>query len=241
MIFKSVLISLLVLTTACQSQTIEVKEKKKTTVTLPGYEIDLVKKEVRMKAKVCLTSGILEYLLCLPNSFEHEAIFVTKAKPELLHTGLLLVGYTPLQLYKLGEKWWQEVPKKPSCRLNVSVNWQQDGKKKSVPMHKLLLRRKKTAGKNDANLYARNFWVFNGSFFYEKQYIANLDMTVMAIMPQSSSVIQYGERSVDPYSGDQFGFEINNALCPPYNTEVEIVFSAYKKDKAKDKDKTEVK
>ncbi|MHC4885529.1 MAG: hypothetical protein ACYTGH_10635, partial [Planctomycetota bacterium] len=51
------------------------------TINLPGYSIDLAKREVRMEAEICLDQGILEYLACTPGTFEHESIVVTSAKP----------------------------------------------------------------------------------------------------------------------------------------------------------------
>ena len=212
---------------ACQNEPVKEKIEKPKKVSFPSYEIDLEKKEVRMKSKVCLSGGLLEYLVCLPNSFEHEAIFVTSAKPELLHTSLLLIGRNPKQLYRLGDLWWQAIPKFPDCRINVHVEWKEKGKFKRVALNELLLRRKKVESDEEADKLAENYWVFNGSFFFEKKYIANIDKTVVAITPQSSSVVQYGVLTFDPYTGDNFGFEVNKKLCPPYGTVVDIVFSVY--------------
>ena len=208
----------------------QVNEKKKTKVSLLGFEVDLIKKEVRLKATVCLTQGILEYLGCLSNSFEHEAIFITRGSPEVLHTGLLLAGYHPLPLYQFGELWWKAVDRTPACKMSIQVTWSEAGKKKSVPLNKLLLRRGRMEAKQEKLVYAKDFWVFNGSYFNQKNiYMAKVDKAVIAIMPQSSSVIQYGERTEDPHDGDHCGFEVNTELCPADGTDVELVITPYKK------------
>ena len=51
-------------------------------VAVPGVTVNRETREVRVEATVCLKSGILEYLVCKPNTFEHEAIFTTTTKPD---------------------------------------------------------------------------------------------------------------------------------------------------------------
>lgn len=46
-----------------------------------GIEIDAKKHEVRVDATVCLAEGILEYLVCLPDTFEHEDSEVAEYHP----------------------------------------------------------------------------------------------------------------------------------------------------------------
>lgn len=54
--------------------------------------LDLTGKRILLKARVCLTEGLLEMLLCPHQTKEHESILSTKAAAFTVHTGLLALG-----------------------------------------------------------------------------------------------------------------------------------------------------
>jgi len=77
----------------------------------PGIEIDFTKREISVDATVCLERGILEYLVCLPDTFEHEAIFSTRCKPSALHFNLFLIGLEPYE-FNMDEDWFAQSKEK---------------------------------------------------------------------------------------------------------------------------------
>ena len=54
--------------------------------------LDLPGKRVLLKARVCLTEGLLEMLLCPHQTKEHESILSTESQAFTVHTGLLALG-----------------------------------------------------------------------------------------------------------------------------------------------------
>lgn len=54
--------------------------------------LDLAGKRVLLRARVCLTQGLLEMLLCPHQTKEHESILSTEAQAFTVHTGLLALG-----------------------------------------------------------------------------------------------------------------------------------------------------
>jgi hypothetical protein len=54
--------------------------------------LDLAGKRILLKARVCLTEGLLEMLLCPHQTKEHESILATEAQAFTVHTGLLALG-----------------------------------------------------------------------------------------------------------------------------------------------------
>ena len=54
--------------------------------------LDLKGKRILLKARVCLTEGLLEMLLCPHQTKEHESILSTEAAAFTVHTGLLALG-----------------------------------------------------------------------------------------------------------------------------------------------------
>lgn len=54
--------------------------------------LDLAGKRVFVESRVCFTQGVLEMLLCLTQTKEHESILVFDGKAQTIHAGLLALG-----------------------------------------------------------------------------------------------------------------------------------------------------
>ncbi len=52
-------------------------------------------KRLVLRGEVCLREGVLEMLVCLKRSKEHEAIFSVDTKAQIVHAGLLALGFEP--------------------------------------------------------------------------------------------------------------------------------------------------
>jgi len=196
--------------------------KTKDGLNLPGLKVDIKKQQLILEAKVCLSSGILEYLMCLPNSFEHESVFMTEVKPELIHMGLLLIQAKKLP-YKDRVEAMQEL-KGNKSRLKIVVHWEEDKKKHAVDLNKLLIDRTQTKKKT----LAEDLWFFSGSYFTEGNvYAANIHKSVVSLQQHPASVIQYGKETIDPYKSRKAGFEVNEDLCPPMNAKVKIIITVH--------------
>ncbi|MFK7910609.1 MAG: YdjY domain-containing protein [Akkermansiaceae bacterium] len=210
-----------------------------TEVKLPGVTITRATQEVRIDAKVCLQKGILEYVVCRPNTFEHEAIFTTEANPELVHAALLLCGLKPTaQLRGMGELWFEKAMKQKQSRVKIEVEWEQDGKKKRVNLTSMLQNRQDimtTPGQEQPKKEPKvqDAWIFSGSFMQvhtetkKPFYAANSSGILVGIWPDPSTVIQYGVVNGDPHKGKHLGLEIHEERVPKVGTEVKLVFSKH--------------
>jgi hypothetical protein len=222
-----------------------------TEIKLPGVTIDRETREVRIEAVACLETGILEYVVCEPNSFEHEAIFTTAAKPELIHAALLLTGLRPTpQLRGLTDLWYEKAMRQAASRVRIEVEWTIDGTLKRVPLSSMLRNREdlQDPGGGEAVAKAKapvqDAWVFAGSFLHphpetgEKFYAANASGILVGIWPDPSSVIQYGLPNGNPYEGEDLGMEVNEDMIPKLDTKVQLIFSRWtplKENPLKDK------
>lgn len=194
-------------------------------VQFPGYTIDLKQREVRMQAEVCCTSGILEYLVCLPGTFEHESIFVTTCRPELLHAALLLIGLEPHPPSGPDpEAWWQEGAARKASHVRLEVVWQEGEKTHRKDMAALLVNREAKGAEDGPDT-----WLFVGSFFHRagarEIYAARIEGVVVGIWFQPSCVIQYGRKTGNPYRGTDLGMAVRETAVPPRGTRVELIFS----------------
>jgi hypothetical protein len=70
-----------------------IDEKKLTPLNPTGTVLlDVPNRRVFAKTKVCFTEGVLEMLLCLTQTKEHESILVFDGKAQTIHAGLLALG-----------------------------------------------------------------------------------------------------------------------------------------------------
>lgn len=215
-----------------------------TEIQLPGVTIDRRTREVRIDAEVCLTEGILEFVICKPGTFEHESIFTTQAKPELVHAALLLSGLKPTpQRRGLSEIWWEKALKQADSRVLIEVEWEEEGGKKRESLTTMLRNRElgeETAeGQKAAKKVVPEAWVFAGSFMQptpkgERVYAGNLTGILVGIWPDPSTVIQFGLPSGNPYEGERLGLEVAGEQVPKLGTPVKLVFSKYEPEAGKD-------
>lgn len=57
--------------------------------------LDKAGRKLVMKGEICLRSGVLEMLVCLKRTKEHEAIFSVDTKAQIVHAGLIALGVEP--------------------------------------------------------------------------------------------------------------------------------------------------
>jgi hypothetical protein len=187
-----------------------------------GMQIDLKKREVKVDASVCLNKGILEYVLCTPESYEHESIFVTRTKPRYLHLALTMLG---LQECTFKSPFFFLIAKSPKLlrsRVEIDVEINVDGKDLRCSLSKLLVNRA------DQEAEAPNEWIFIGSTLIERNgkkiYAADDDGAIVSLVPNKSAVVQFGKESGNPYQGDDRGFELSQETVPEVGTRVKLIF-----------------
>jgi hypothetical protein len=189
-----------------------------------GIELDAQKREVRVDATVCLDKGILEYLVCLPQTFEHEAIFCTKGRPSLLHLSLLAIGMEPCA-FAADEEWWAKAREKQRSHVRIEVEYEQDGRKQRRRISEFLVNREQKDG------IVPDAWVFTGSFFFKKEgkscYAADHTGAVIGLCQEGASVLQYGEQAGVPYRGEDQGLEVNTQTVPAVGTKVTLIFGRH--------------
>lgn len=195
---------------------------------LAGIELDVKKHEVRVDGTVCLDKGVLEYLVCLPNTFEHEAVFSIKCKPSVLHLSLLAIGLEP-HAFGVGEDWWADAREQPKSRVRIEVEYEKDGKKLRRPISEFLVNRERKDG------VVADSWVFTGSFFGRREdkriYAADVTGAVIGLCQEGASVLQYGEQAGIPYQGEDQGLEVNTDTVPAVGTKVSLIFTRHEEPK----------
>lgn len=220
-------------------------------VQFPFVNVDREKREVRVEAE--LSPGLrgmfapLEFMLICGNQDpktgkwfydrDYESVFVTKADPNILHAALMLIGLQPGGLESdapegyvkdnaeriAGEREAAETKADQAPRVDIFVEWEQDGKTVSIKAEKFLF------DKETDKPVADTPWAFTGSYFVtnakgEKTLAARQTYVVVAVFADESAVLNLPFYAKNAYWGDDAGFEVNAAHLPEYfRKEKEIV------------------
>ena len=185
--------------------------------------IDLKRQEVRVKVRVCLARGILEFITVMRGGRDHEAVFSTTCLSSNLHTALLMIGMEPYSFIPDNPGWYEKARKSKS-RIRIEVEFDDQGQKRRVPIGELLKNREVKGGDTE------DTWVFTGSFFRKHEdksvYAADYSDVVISIIPAPEAVIQYAAETGTPYSSDNLGIEVAGAIVE-VGTEVMLVLSPW--------------
>ena len=188
----------------------------------PGVAVDVGKREVYLDATVCLRRGILEYLICAKQTFEHESIFAAEGKASHLHLGLLLIGGEPCA-YSPTSDWPELARQHPASHLSITVEFDEQGVRQRRSLNQFARNRERADG------VVADSWVFTGSVFFEHDgkelYAADSTGGIIGLLAKGASVIQYGEHLGVPYQGDELGLECKIEAIPPAGTPVRVIFS----------------
>ncbi len=174
-------------------------------------------KRVILRARVCLTEGVLEHFMCLKGTKEHESILTTEAPPKLIHAGLLLAGATPGHPVRFEPKF--EPP--AGSEIAMEVEWEQAGQKKKADARQWV---KDSA--SGAEL-ARN-WVFAGSELFpdrrtQKMIYAADDGDLVTVANFASSILDLPYRS--SASDADRSYVAHSDRIPPRGTPVTLSMS----------------
>lgn len=194
---------------------------------------DIKKKRIEIKGSFCMKEGILDFLGVTTTGRHYESILAMHCKGSLLHMALISIGAVPgptpdnLAYLKKNPPEDGKVPDKSGTALDITVEWEKDGKTVSVPASFLLVRRKGDKVQTDGK------WYFTGSYFVEdpetkkQYYMADVDLALVAVAGNASaaSVINFGKDMGNPYAGPDSGFKVNTRRHPGVGTDAKVIIT----------------
>ena len=173
-------------------------------IKLNNILVDKVRKEIRIKAKLAIKEGILEYLLVGNQGKTYESVFkIIDNKPSELNFALLLIGCKALNFEKL-----LELTNEPAGLEDLF---------KRHPESILEIEFFKESGKVDPQSLMRDrensenrlVWVYTGGVLIENHgYAGDMEFSYIGIWPDMVAVINLFSTLKNPYRGG-FGFELN--------------------------------
>ena len=199
---------------------------------LPGVKINLDEWSVDVDAEVCLHDGLLELILCVDNTKEHESIFSTKARALHIHTALLLMGSKPgtpamKKVQIKGEHQWVSVePSGDDIVLSVVLP-SKDGSVKEYPINKFVssaTAENQEQGYGEMKKFPDKF-IFSGSHLIatangQKKYLCEDSGNVISVSTFGDEMVCLSE--VTGHDNNKLGWKVNPQLLPKIGDKVII-------------------
>lgn len=188
--------------------------------------VDRQARKLEIPARVNMKQGILEYYGVSSNGKLHESVLELHAEPSHVHLGLVLLGLEPAVWhtpeYQEGQPWQPPTLTRPGGMMSLHVEWSdsQGGGTQRTNAEQWLYNRKSKGAPKPMR------WMFQGSQFWNGRYSADLDRSVIALIPDMNAVITTTSDEGNPYRGENLGFEVHEKVIPPENTEVTLVIQA---------------
>jgi len=182
---------------------------------LPFIQVDSDKRQIRMECEAVNAEMALEYLVCVAGTSEHETVLRSKARPSHLHLALIMIGARsgePAHFDKASNN-----PVGPTGqRLKITCEFVKDGKKISIPAHRLMRNVKSKAEMPQA------FWIFAGSCTTERgDYAADLRGRLISVVNFPDSTVDVPE--IRSNANETLEWEVNPATAAPKGTTVWVV------------------
>jgi hypothetical protein len=184
---------------------------------------DAKTKRAVLKARVVLREGVLEHLLCLKGTKEHEAILASDAAPRQIHALLLATGAEAGHPVRFAPKF--EPP--AGTPIAIELRWRQDGQIHQADARQWVKDEK-------ANKPLAIDWVFGGSEVYDdpvskKPRYAADDGDLFTVANFANAILDLPIAS-SANDADRV-FSANTDQIPPLGTEVFLVMGP-RSDKA---------
>jgi len=191
---------------------------------LGAVTFDQKTREIRFPAVVNMTEGLLEYAIVRTHGKVHESLLTTDASATDINLAftLLRCPATP-ELYPMpSEKGGlsAEFPKVPeatkaAARIQVKVEWSDQGKTRTVPLNEWIQHAVK------ASAMPETLWVYGGSLIDEGRFVAETTGDIIAIFITNAALINYPGKDND----DDMVWVPYPKRVPAQGTKVTVVFA----------------
>lgn len=174
--------------------------------------VDTKERTVTFPAKVNLTQGVLEVLICTEYGKTHESLLSTRVKPLHLNVALLMLGLEGGHAVK-----YQGDPAKPEgSPVEIGYKVKDDGKERLIRAEDWVYN---THAKRPM---LRTHWVYVGSVLTPEGFMAQREGQIVTTFHDPFALID----NPLPGGGDDTVYVVNTKAVPPAGTPVTVVLKA---------------
>ncbi|MFW6189988.1 MAG: YdjY domain-containing protein [Planctomycetota bacterium] len=186
------------------------------------------KRALRCPGRVNMSEGgPIELLACTPRGKTHESVFALNAAPKDLQVALLLLGLmegrNPAVDYPEGSR---ALEQEPGDEVLIFVEWRPETERgEDEPKRRLRAERFLYNVREEAEAQPAR-WVFLGSRMVRGRFGAELEGSLITTFHDPLAVLELSL----PTANDDIFYEVNDELCPPVGTEVELIIEVPPED-----------
>lgn len=190
---------------------------------LGSIHLDKNTRSLTFPAKLNMSEGPIEYLICTPQGSTHESLIVTEVQPSDIHFGMLLLDAKGAGILapapgdappaQINADYLKGAPRLKGDSLVISLKWKDAaGKEHTAQVEDWVLNAK------EKKAATRGAWIYTGSMFAERQFLAQLQGNVASMVSNPAALINNPRAGSDD---DQI-WAVNAKAVPPVETPVEI-------------------
>jgi len=151
-------------------------------------------RQVRVPCSLNMNEGLLEFAVVHENGKIHESLLITKCNPLHINVVMKLLRYVASEeLYAIEREpgvltgKFPEVPEatKKAARVDLKMEWQQDGKTQTVNLADCIMHAETTKPMSQGP------WVYGGSMVYQGSFLAEQTGDIASIFVSRGSLILY--------------------------------------------------
>lgn len=179
---------------------------------LKGVELNNDKRTVTFPAVVNMNSNVVEYVIVCDDGKTHESLLRTGVEPRDIHVAMLLIGAKGAPALSLEEL--QKAAMLKGDKVQVWVEWTDAGANHKVRAEDLV--------RNDqtGDSMEHSHWIYNGSWTYEKTFIAEVERSILAIFTDRDALMN----CADPQSANDEIWFAHTKKIPKEGTPVRVTF-----------------
>jgi len=172
-------------------------------------------KSISFPAKINMSKGLIEVVLCKTQGKTHESLLTTQISQIELQTALLLLGFNPIN----------KIPGDENTETNnpdsvlVFIEWK-EGKNTNTERVEKFIRNKITGFEMKPNT-----WLFRGLLLQENANLNNDEISMIVTYFDPHAIIELNS----PDKNDDRLFYVNENYCLPVETEVEVIIKEFDK------------
>ncbi|MFM2171088.1 MAG: hypothetical protein RI957_1317 [Verrucomicrobiota bacterium] len=157
-------------------------------------EFDPKTRQVRIPCSVNMNDGLLEFAVVHENGKIHESLLITQCSPTDINVVMKLLRYVASEeLYAIEKEpgvltdRFPEVAEatKKAARVNLSIEWQQDGKAQKAALADWIIQAATNKPMNQEP------WVYGGSMVYDGAFLAEQTGDIASIFVSRGSLLLY--------------------------------------------------
>ena len=190
---------------------------------LGGVRLDKNQKTVSFPAAVNMTDGLIEYLLVGKGGKTHESLFVTEISPYYIHLAMLLIGAKGNPHDESLEKnapppstinadYLRNAPELKGDGVQITATWKAGNQSRTANVEDFIV------NLGEKRPMRHGPWTYNGSMFYHGRFLAQVDLSIAAMVTDPEALINNRQPGHD---NDQV-WSIDPARTPKTGTPVTI-------------------